>query len=70
MSRSRNTVFFLAPVYSVFDSVAPAQTNEISSRSQGGGCVMVLSSSSAASARVAIALQSVNTSEASKCQLL
>ena len=46
-----------------FDHVTPTQSNETSSRSQGGGSVLASSSSSAASVRVAvtIALQPVNT---------
>ena len=45
------------------DRVIPTQRNETSSRFQGGGSVMASNSSSAASARVAvaIALQLVNT---------
>ena len=59
MSRSKKQ--FLGLPFG-FDHVTPAQGNETSSRSQGGGSVMASNSSSAAKARVAvaIALQPVN----------
>ena len=49
---------------------APQSVHEMVSMFKQLGGVMVSCISSAASARVAIALQSVNTSEASRCQLL
>ena len=65
MSRSKN-FFFLRLLFRC-DIVTTTQRNETSWRSQRGGSVMASNNSSAASAQVAvaIALQCVNTKEAS-----
>ena len=70
MWRSRKNNFL--PVdRPVSGRAAPTQTSETSSRSQGGGSFMVWSSSSTASAQTRDrALQSANTYETSRCQLL
>ena len=59
--------FFPWACLSGFDSVTPAQTSETSSRAQGG--VVLWFRTAAVAIAVTIALQSVNTSEALRCQL-
>ena len=59
--------FFPWACLSGFDSVMPAQTSETASRAQGG--VVLWFPTAAVAIEVAIALQSVNTSETLRCQL-
>ena len=72
--RAREKVFFPCDLSVQFGQCAAHPDERDLFEVSGGGSVMVSSSSRAAGARVAIAvaiaLQSVNTSEASRCQLL